>query len=76
MSLLASNPSFWDVVWWMFIFFAWVMWIAVVIMVFMDNFKRHDHSGFAKALWTILIVFLPILGVIFYIIARPKEMTA
>jgi len=68
----ANNPSFWDVVWWMFIFFVWVMWIAVVISVFLDNFRREDHSGWAKAVWTLFIVFLPILGVLFYLISRPK----
>jgi Phospholipase_D-nuclease N-terminal len=68
-----NNPSFWDVVWWIFIVSFWVMWILVVINVFIDNFRRRDHSGLAKAMWTILIVFLPILGVIFYMIARPSE---
>jgi hypothetical protein len=69
----ANNPSFWDVVWWMFIFFVWVMWIFVVIYVFIDNFRRRDHSGWAKALWTVLIVFLPVIGVCSYLIARPSE---
>jgi Phospholipase_D-nuclease N-terminal len=69
----ASNPSFWDVVWWMCIFFFWVMWIFVVVNVFLDNFRRQDHGGLAKAMWTILIIFLPILGVILYLIARPRE---
>ena len=68
-----EQPSFWDVVWWMVIFFVWVMWIFVVINVFIDNFRRRDHHGFAKAMWTILIVFLPILGVVSYLIARPSE---
>ena len=68
-----SNPSFWDVVWWMFIFFIWVMWVSVVIMVFIDNFRRTDHSGFAKAMWTVFIIFLPILGVLAYMISKPKE---
>jgi hypothetical protein len=67
-----NNPSFWDVVWWMCIFFAWVMWIFVVINVFIDNFRRSDHSGLSKALWTVFIVFVPLLGVIFYLIARPS----
>ena len=26
-------------------------------------------------MWTILIVFMPILGVVFYLIARPSEIT-
>ncbi len=74
--MLASDPSFWDVVWWMFIFFAWVMWIGVVINVFIDNFRRDDHGGFAKAMWTVFIIFVPIFGVLFYIIARPRQSTA
>jgi len=68
-----DNPSFWDVIWWMTIFFAWVMWIFVVINVFIDNFRRPDHSGSAKAFWTFLIVFLPVLGVLAYLIARPSD---
>ncbi len=50
-----------------------VMWVFVVISVFMDNFRRNDHGGFAKALWTIFIVFLPLLGALCYMIARPRE---
>jgi hypothetical protein len=73
MLVLADNPSFWDVVWWMCIFFFWVMWIFVVVNVFIDNFRRQDHGGLAKAMWTILIIFLPILGVVLYLIARPRE---
>ena len=68
-----NNPSFWDVVWWMCIFFVWVMWIFVVIHVFLDNFRRQDHSGLAKAVWTIFIVFLPVFGVLMYLITRPKD---
>ena len=68
-----NNPSFWDVIWWMVIFFLWVMWIFVVINVFIDNFRRRDHGGLAKAMWTILIVFLPVIGVVSYLIARPNE---
>jgi hypothetical protein len=68
-----NNPSFWDVVWWMIIFSLWVMWIFIVIRVFIDNFRRQDHGGGAKAMWTILIVFLPVIGVVSYLIARPSE---
>jgi hypothetical protein len=74
--LLASYPTFWDVVWWMIIFFIWVAWIFVVIWVFIDNFKRRDHSGWAKAIWTIFIIFLPIIGVFAYLIARPSDAVA
>ncbi len=71
--LLAYAPTFWDVVWWMCIFFLWVLFIYLVIVVFMDNFRRTDHGGWAKAMWTIFIIFLPFLGILIYMIARPNE---
>ena len=50
-----------------------VIWIIIVIRVFIDNFERRDHGGFAKAMWTLFIVFVPVIGVIAYIITRPRE---
>jgi hypothetical protein len=73
LTLLATYPTFWDVVWWMIIFSFWVVWIYVVIRVFIDNFQRRDHGGGAKAMWTILIIFLPLIGVLSYLIARPND---
>jgi hypothetical protein len=42
-------------------------------MVLADNFARHDHSGWAKAGWTLFVIFLPLIGVLVYMIARPAE---
>ncbi len=50
-----------------------VIWIIIVIRVFIDNFERRDHGGFAKAMWTLFIIFVPIIGVLAYIITRPRE---
>ena len=74
--LAVYNPTFWDVVWYMFIFFAWVLWIGIVINVFIDNFRRKDHHGFAKAMWAIFIIFVPFLGVFIYIVSRPRDVPA
>jgi hypothetical protein len=71
--LLASGYPFLDIMWTMFIFFAWVIWISLVIMVLLDNFRRPGESGWAKAGWTLLIIFLPLIGVLAYMIARPPE---
>jgi hypothetical protein len=49
------------------IFWSLLMFAAVVILIFViiyaliDNFSRRDHSGWAKADWCVLIVFLPFL---------------
>ena len=69
--LLASDYPFLNIMWSMFIFFAWVIWIAVLFMVLADNFRRPDHSGWAKAGWTLFLIFVPLIGVIVYVITRP-----
>jgi len=60
---------FWSILW----FALFVLWIFIVIWVFIDNFRRSDHSGWAKALWFLFIVFVPVIGVLAYIIARPAD---
>ena len=65
--------TFWDGIWTLFIFFAWVMFITWVILLMIDNFRRKDHSGGAKALWALLIIFFPIVGAVTYTIARPSD---
>ena len=73
-SLLASSTPVLTAFWYMLIFFAFVIWIWLLITVFVDIFRRHDTSGWAKALWVIFIIIFPYLGVLIYIIAEHKGM--
>jgi len=70
--MLAADYPFLDVMWTIFIFFAWIIFIWLLIMVLADNFRRTDHSGWAKAGWTLFVIFVPVLGILVYMIARPK----
>ena len=72
--MLASDYPFLDVVWTMFIFFAWVIWFFLLIRVFGDIFRRHDIGGGAKTLWIIFVIVLPFLGVFIYLISQSKSM--
>ncbi|HEY2355352.1 MAG TPA: SHOCT domain-containing protein [Gaiellaceae bacterium] len=65
--------TFWDAMWTMIVFFAWIMFFTWVIMLMVDNFRRKDHSGWAKAGWFVLIIALPILGAFIYTVARPES---
>jgi ABC-type multidrug transport system fused ATPase/permease subunit len=56
---------------WFFLFF---IWIWLLITVFADIFRSDDLGGWAKALWTILVIVLPYLGVFIYLIARGHKM--
>jgi len=53
----------------MFIFFLRVIWIWVLIMVFIDIFRSHELSGWAKALWFLFVLFVPLIGGLAYLIA-------
>jgi uncharacterized membrane protein YczE len=67
--------TFGTVIWSMVVFFFWFLFIWMFISIFADIFRREDLSGWAKAGWIFLIVILPFLGILVYVIARPK-MTA
>ena len=73
--LVAADYPFLDVLWTMLIFFAWVIWFWLLIVIFGDIFRRHDISGWSKALWSIFVIFLPFLGVLVYLGVNGKEMS-
>jgi hypothetical protein len=72
--VLAADYPFLDVVWTMFIFFAWIIWFWLLITVFADVFRRHDISGWSKTLWIIFVIVLPFLGVFIYLITQGDKM--
>ena len=54
--------------------FLWVLWIWVLIYVFIDIFRSHDLSGWSKALWFLFVLFIPLIGVLVYLIVRGGSM--
>ena len=62
-----------DLFWTILIIFLFVAWIWVLFSVLIDVF-RNDISGWSKALWVLFIVFLPILGVLAYLIVHGSDM--
>jgi ABC-type multidrug transport system fused ATPase/permease subunit len=74
MILADSSYPLLNLFWSMFIFFLWVIWIWILITVFIDIFRSHDLGGFAKALWFLFVLFIPLIGVLVYLIARGGKM--
>jgi predicted membrane channel-forming protein YqfA (hemolysin III family) len=56
----------------MVVFFFWILYIWMFIAIFTDIFRRDDLSGWGKAGWITLIIVIPLVGILIYIIARPK----
>ena len=73
--VFAADYPFMDVLWTMILFFCWVAWIWLLVVIFSDLFRR-DISGWAKAAWVVFLIVLPFLGVLIYLIAEGKDMTA
>jgi hypothetical protein len=65
--LLAASYPLLNAMWTMLIFFAWVIWIFLLITVIMDVFRRHDVSGWGKSGWILLMIVLPFIGVLIYV---------
>src|SRR5439155_2381814 len=63
--------TFGTFLWSMVVFFFWFTVIWMFIALFADIFRR-NMSGWAKARWIILMVILPFIGILAYLIARPK----
>ena len=71
--MIAYDYPLLGVFWSIFLFAMSVLWIFIVIWCFIDNFRRTDHHGVAKALWFLFIVFVPVIGVLAYLITRPAD---
>lgn len=65
--LAAASYPFLDVLWTILIIFLWIMFFWILIIVLGDIFRRHDISGWSKALWVLFVVFLPFLGILIYL---------
>ncbi len=74
--LFAADYPFLDVFWSMIIFFCWVAWIWMVIAIFSDIFRRHDASGFKKAIWCVFLILVPFLGALIYLLANGDGMAS
>jgi type VI protein secretion system component VasK len=74
MPLADSSYPMLGVFWSIFEIFLWVIWIWILIWIFIDIFRSRDLSGWAKALWFLFILFIPLIGVLVYLIVRGGSM--
>jgi Short C-terminal domain/Phospholipase_D-nuclease N-terminal len=75
--ILAADPRYYPLLgifWTILEIFLWVIWIWILITVFIDIFRSHDLPGWAKALWFVFVLVIPLIGVLVYLIARGDSM--
>src|SRR6476660_9793301 len=69
------SNNFWDVLLWSFWFFIWIAALMVWFRCLFDLFRDSSLSGWGKAGWAILLIFVPWLGALIYLIARGRSTT-
>ncbi len=66
--------SFWDVLLWSFWIFIWIAAIMIWFRCVFDMFSDNTLSGWGKAGWAIVLIFVPWLGALIYLIVRGRSM--
>ena len=62
---------FWTLLW-IYLIFAWFMLLFSVVA---DIFRNHEMRGFSKAIWLVVVILIPFLGVLIYALAHGDEMS-
>jgi hypothetical protein len=74
--VIAADYPFLDILWTILIFFAWVVYIWMIVVILTDVFRRRDIGGWAKAGWVVFMILLPFIGVLTYLITQQDGMAA
>ena len=69
------TTDFWDVLLWSFWLFIWIAALFVWFRCLLDMFRDKTLSGWGKAGWAVLLIFVPWVGALIYLIARGRSMT-
>ena len=62
---------FWSMLW----LFLWIAWLLLLFRVIGDILRDSSLRGVAKAIWLIVVIVAPYLGVFVYVIARGSGMS-
>jgi Short C-terminal domain/Phospholipase_D-nuclease N-terminal len=57
-----------------FAIFFFVVWLWLFITVAGDLFRRHDISGWGKALWVIVLILIPYIAILVYLVTQGRGM--
>jgi len=66
--------DFWDIVWFIIIFFAFMAYLMVLFMILSDLMSDDKTAGWVKGIWVVALVVLPLITSVIYLIARGSDM--
>jgi hypothetical protein len=75
MRLKGIGMAFWDFFWLMISFLVYVSYLVVLFLIVKDIFADSTRPGWSKAVWVLVLIFLPVLGGLAYLIAFGQSMS-
>jgi hypothetical protein len=69
-----ADVTFGDILLTVFEIFLFVVWVWILFTIITDLFRNHDMSGWLKALWLVVLVFIPYLTALIYLIVYGSDM--
>lgn len=69
-----ADVTFGDILLLVFEMFLFVVWIWILFTIITDIFRDHDMSGWAKALWIVLLIFIPYIVALVYLVINGSDM--
>jgi hypothetical protein len=72
--MVLADVDFGDLLWSIIVIFFFFMYLMMLFSVIADLFRDADLGGVAKAVWAVLLIFLPLITLLAYLIMRGKGM--
>ncbi len=66
--------EFGQFLWSLLVIFFMIMYFMILFSVVIDLFRNHQMGGFAKALWIMFLIFIPLISLLVYVIVYGKSM--
>ena len=66
--------EFGQFLWSLLVIFFMIMYFMVLFSVVVDLFRNHEMGGFAKALWIVFLIFVPLISLLVYVIVYGTSM--
>jgi predicted PurR-regulated permease PerM len=66
--------EFGQFLWSLLLIFFMIMYFMILFSVVIDLFRNHQMGGFAKALWIIFLIFIPLISLLVYVIVYGRSM--
>lgn len=52
-----------------------IVWLLIWLLAVFDIVRRRDLRTSSKVLWALAVIFVPVVGVLVYLVARPADAT-